>query len=267
MRPPKSTPVPGKALGPIAAPAGRGDLDTCQSFVRLSGGWFLGGRSSFLWISLQQHVSTTLKIKTFWYSKLFRYKWNYIEISHSELLVGGFNPFEKYARQIRSFPPSADEHKKYWKPPPRLRSMVHMAVSKNGDTPKWMVKIMENPIKMDDLEGKPTIFGNTHFTIYRDCAMKISLVHCSSSHTPEFLFRQAFSPWLPRHAWCESSSSLADEPREVVEPKLKESPQKMSCSWRIIPGLVSGSYKWFVSPLRIGLWDPLPNGLNGLNGL
>ena len=25
-----------------------------------------------------------------------------------------------------------------------------------------MVKIMENPIKMDDLGGKKTIFGNTH---------------------------------------------------------------------------------------------------------
>jgi len=25
-----------------------------------------------------------------------------------------------------------------------------------------MVKIMENPIKMDDLGGKPTIFGNIH---------------------------------------------------------------------------------------------------------
>ena len=25
-----------------------------------------------------------------------------------------------------------------------------------------MVKIIENPIKMDDLGGKPTIFGNTH---------------------------------------------------------------------------------------------------------
>ena len=31
--------------------------------------------------------------------------------------------------------------------------------------PKWMVKIMENPIKMDDLGGKPTIFGNTHVDI------------------------------------------------------------------------------------------------------
>ena len=27
---------------------------------------------------------------------------------------------------------------------------------------KWMVKIMENLIRMDDLEGKPTIFGNIH---------------------------------------------------------------------------------------------------------
>ena len=26
-----------------------------------------------------------------------------------------------------------------------------MGVSKNKGTPKWMVKIMENPIKMDDL--------------------------------------------------------------------------------------------------------------------
>ena len=34
-------------------------------------------------------------------------------------------------------------------------------ISENNGTPKWMVKIMENPIKMDDLGGKPTIFGNT----------------------------------------------------------------------------------------------------------
>ena len=31
--------------------------------------------------------------------------------------------------------------------------------------PKWMVKIMENSIKMDDLGGKPTILGNTHVFI------------------------------------------------------------------------------------------------------
>ena len=34
-----------------------------------------------------------------------------------------------------------------------------------GKPPKWMVKIMENPIKMDDLGGKPTIFGNIHWNV------------------------------------------------------------------------------------------------------
>ena len=28
-----------------------------------------------------------------------------------------------------------------------------------------MVKIMENPIKMGDLGGKPTIYGNTHIIV------------------------------------------------------------------------------------------------------
>ena len=37
-----------------------------------------------------------------------------------------------------------------------------MGVSKNTGTQKWMVKIMENPIKMDDLGGKPPIFGKSH---------------------------------------------------------------------------------------------------------
>ena len=31
-----------------------------------------------------------------------------------------------------------------------------------GNPPKWMVKIMENPIKMDDLGVYTPIFGNTH---------------------------------------------------------------------------------------------------------
>ena len=39
----------------------------------------------------------------------------------------------------------------------------HTGVSKKGGKPpKWMVKIMENPIKMDDLGGPTPIFGNTH---------------------------------------------------------------------------------------------------------
>ena len=30
---------------------------------------------------------------------------------------------------------------------------------------KWMVKLMKNPTKMDDLGGKPTIFGNIHMNM------------------------------------------------------------------------------------------------------
>ena len=36
---------------------------------------------------------------------------------------------------------------------------------KQTKTPKWMVKIMEYPIKIDDLGGFPPIFGNTHTLI------------------------------------------------------------------------------------------------------
>ena len=44
---------------------------------------------------------------------------------------------------------------------------IYMGVSNNRGTPKWMVKIMENPIKMDDLGGKPTIFANTHISLWQ----------------------------------------------------------------------------------------------------
>ena len=40
-----------------------------------------------------------------------------------------------------------------------------MGVSKKRGTPKWMVKIMENPIEMNVLGGA-TIFGNIHITEY-----------------------------------------------------------------------------------------------------
>ena len=38
---------------------------------------------------------------------------------------------------------------------------INMGVSKNRGTPKWMVKIRENAIKMDDLGGNTPIFGLT----------------------------------------------------------------------------------------------------------
>ena len=40
-----------------------------------------------------------------------------------------------------------------------LTNHHHLGVSKNRGTPKWMVKIMENTIKMDDLGGFPIFLG------------------------------------------------------------------------------------------------------------
>jgi len=41
-----------------------------------------------------------------------------------------------------------------------------VGVSKNKGTPKWMVVYNGKPYcLMDDLGGKPTIFGNTHFYV------------------------------------------------------------------------------------------------------
>ena len=42
---------------------------------------------------------------------------------------------------------------------PKENPFCQIGVSKNSG---YLVKIMETPIKMDDLGGKPTIFGNIH---------------------------------------------------------------------------------------------------------
>ena len=47
----------------------------------------------------------------------------------------------------------------------RYKVKHYMGVSKNRGTPKWMVKIMENPIKMDDL-GVP-LFSETPIYNFR----------------------------------------------------------------------------------------------------
>ena len=56
---------------------------------------------------------------------------------------------------------------------------LYLDVSKNRGTPKWMVKIMENPIKMDDLGGKTDYFRK-HLSMFF-----VKLQWCSS--LPEFL--------------------------------------------------------------------------------
>ena len=45
-----------------------------------------------------------------------------------------------------------------------IYNYIYMGVEPKigGKPPKWMVKIMEIPVKMDDLGVKKTSFGNTH---------------------------------------------------------------------------------------------------------
>ena len=43
---------------------------------------------------------------------------------------------------------------------------IHLGVSNNRGTPKWMVKIMENPIKMDDLGENPLFLETPIFRCY-----------------------------------------------------------------------------------------------------
>ena len=48
-----------------------------------------------------------------------------------------------------------------WLPFQAMHLPVHVTVSKNRGIPKWMVKIMEKPIKIHDLGGT-LFFGNTY---------------------------------------------------------------------------------------------------------
>ena len=54
---------------------------------------------------------------------------------------------------------------------------MYMGVSKNRDTPKWMVKIRENPIKMDDLGGPPLFLETPTCTMYLNVSN--NGIHCT----------------------------------------------------------------------------------------
>ena len=87
-----------------------------------------------------------------------------------------------------------------------------MGVSKNRGTPKWMDFRMENPIKMDDLGGKPTIFGNIHI-------FPIKLKRFPAAMLPSKKKRRPYFPKLPKFRTPRSAgfiqpaaSSLAHAP-------------------------------------------------------
>ena len=70
-----------------------------------------------------------------------------------------------------------------------------MGVSKNRGTPKWMVKIMENPIKMDDLGGKPPLF--LEIPIYRCMMSCFILLYDTTQYSKTWGIHHRF----PRRSW------------------------------------------------------------------
>ena len=94
----------------------------------------------------------------------------------------------------------------------------YMDVSKNRGTSKWMVKIMENPSKMDDLGGNTPIFGNTHMLFIVFAQRSFSLEDCfgikwheyNFNHSQavfvdvwiEFLFNCMLFPMSVLVTWC-----------------------------------------------------------------
>ena len=67
--------------------------------------------------------------------------------------------------------------------------VFHMGVSKNSGTPKWMVKNgkpWKTLLKMDDLGGKSTIFGNIHLDYVAVFHASITLYHLLTPKAPLF---------------------------------------------------------------------------------
>ena len=136
------------------------------------------------------------------------------------IIGAGFSPTHlknmRTSNWAKIFPHLRDKHKKY------------LGVSKNRDTPKWMVKIMENPIKMDDLGGKTHYFRKHpiwswhhpawHAVIHSDSVTSPLIMMCR----PRCSCRQGLLlAWLEPPRW-------ADEGNQVRWP--------MKNSW-VIPGI------------------------------
>ena len=79
------------------------------------------------------------------------YTWNLFVLYFWDSTLQGRRPFTVNRRVI-------------WVP--GINRFIWVFPKING-TPKWMVKIMENPIKMDDMGGFPIFWFNTHRSIIR----------------------------------------------------------------------------------------------------
>ena len=114
-----------------------------------------------------------------------------------------------------------------------------MDVSKHNGTPKWMVKIMENPIKIHDLGVKTPIFGSTpilenpiHGSFEKPCFSNITSTLLFSSRCKNF------SPSFSHpHPLIIHSSSLPPQKKKIestpfcLAPNQKITEDKKTSWW------------------------------------
>ena len=78
-----------------------------------------------------------------------------------------------------------------------------MGVSENGGTPKWMVKIMENPIKMDDVGGgNPLFLETSRVVVCKDVLLEPFTSKTWGKLNPFWTEEQIFQMAGSTSTWC-----------------------------------------------------------------
>ena len=134
-------------------------------------------------------------------------------------------------------PDFLDPYGKWWANPLGR----YMDVSKNSGTPKWMVKIMENPIKMDDL-GVPLFLETPIYPYinqphsYTSCHVCPWVPWCHSKNLLELEISWSEKPWCvvslwtSRHPFAVFLSILCNfPPIPAVVPSVRHVGDVISC--------------------------------------
>ena len=92
---------------------------------------------------------------------------------------------------------------------------VHQGISKNRGATKWMVKIMENPIKMDDL-GILSFLETPITSQYKTNTQKHATKRLPQRHSPTFLnSRSKFSPVNVAFYTAKTTTSATITPQTI----------------------------------------------------
>ena len=126
-------------------------------------------------------------------------------------------------------------------------------------TPKWMVKIMENPIQIDDLGGKPAISGNNHMWMWLyHFIITLSRPHSCSALMPW----SDDAPLLRLEVWriCrhpgddKANPALGDHVAPFQTPNICTKMHQSTSTYHQIPGTNSKLYPTY-QPVKKTIWE------------